>query len=83
MWQRLSPPDTGPRIPTEHAMQVRAFLISIPVIASLACNDTPERVSQYATFRLTADLSALTENERQMIPILIGPNLALQLKVSA
>jgi hypothetical protein len=30
-----------------------------------------ERLSQYATFRLTTDLSVLTEQEREMIPILI------------
>jgi len=34
-------------------------------------SDMQELVDQYATVSLTADLSALTENEREMIPILI------------
>jgi hypothetical protein len=40
---------------------------------AVACGDSmdEEHLSQYATFRLTADLSVLTEQEREMIPILI------------
>lgn len=34
-------------------------------------SEIQDLVDQYATFRLTSDLSALSENERQMIPILI------------
>ena len=30
-----------------------------------------ERIARYTTFRLTTDLSSLTENERKMIPLLI------------
>ena len=31
----------------------------------------PVRLAQYASVQLTADVSALTENERNMIPLLI------------
>jgi len=36
-----------------------------------APSDVGRRLAQYHTVRLTADLSALTENERRMIPLLI------------
>jgi hypothetical protein len=36
-----------------------------------AAGDITERLNTYATVRLTTDLSALTENEREMLPLLI------------
>ena len=44
-------------------------------IVSMGCgesvSDVSDRLAKYATFRLTADLSSLTDNQRSMIPILI------------
>lgn len=34
--------------------------------------DMQKKLSKYVTFKLTSDLSALTENERKMLPILIN-----------
>jgi hypothetical protein len=54
---------------------ITACLLTTSVVSAQV---TPEAASidrslaQYATVRLTADLSALSENERQMIPFLIG-----------
>ncbi len=53
-------------------MRIQHCLTLLVASLVVGCtDDTPDHLSQYATFRLTADLSALTENERQMIPILI------------
>ncbi|MCZ6857785.1 MAG: Zn-dependent hydrolase, partial [Gemmatimonadetes bacterium] len=53
-------------------MHTRPCLAIVLATLVIACtDDSSERLSQYATFRLTADLSTLTDNERQMIPILI------------
>ncbi len=53
-------------------MHTRPCLTIVLATLVIACtDDSSERLSQYATFRLTADLSTLTDNERQMIPILI------------
>ena len=45
-------------------------------IVSMGCgesvSDVSDRLANYATFRLTADLGSLTENQRSMIPILIA-----------
>ncbi len=45
-------------------------------IVSMGCgesvSDVSDRLANYATFRLTADLGSLTENQRSMIPILIS-----------
>ena len=51
-----------------------SFTVLVAALA-VACgdsmDDSADRSSQYATFRLTADLGSLTEPERQMIPLLI------------
>ena len=47
------------------------------VAAPRAGNDMGHRVGQYATFRLTSDLGALSENERRMIPLLIDAAKAM------
>ncbi|MCZ6917943.1 MAG: Zn-dependent hydrolase [Gemmatimonadetes bacterium] len=56
-------------------MRIRALLkVFVPALVITGCGDSMDDalpLDQYATFRLTADLSTLTENERQMIPILI------------
>jgi hypothetical protein len=54
-------------------MQTRIPFTVLAATFVVACGDSmdEERLSQYATFRLTTDLSVLTEQEREMIPILI------------
>ena len=57
-------------------MSKRFFRLAIGFpVALLGCggamSDVSHRLDQYATFRLTADLGSLTENERRMIPVLI------------
>ena len=56
-------------------MRFRTLLTGlVPALVLAGCGDSMDdtvSLNQYATFRLTADLSTLTENERQMIPILI------------
>ena len=56
-------------------MRLRSSLTVLVAVLPLACgnsmDDSADRLSQYATFRLTADLGSLTESERQMIPLLI------------
>ena len=53
-----------------------AVSIIVASVGFAACeSDTPnaqDLVDQYATVRLTADLSQLTEREREMIPILVA-----------
>ena len=54
---------------------LKAFHISLLVGFVAACqdgqSDIQQKLDQYATFTLTADLTQLTEQERRMIPILI------------
>ncbi|MCH7490573.1 MAG: Zn-dependent hydrolase [Gemmatimonadetes bacterium] len=57
---------------------MRKYVLPLAIVvaaASIGCGDAmtdaTSRLEKYATFRLTADLSSLTENQRRMIPILI------------
>ncbi len=56
-------------------MRVQSSFTVLVAALAVACgdsmDDSADRLSQYATFRLTADLGSLTEPERQMIPLLI------------
>ena len=56
-------------------MRLRSSFTVLVATLAVACgdsmDDSADRLSQYATFRLTADLGSLTEPERQMIPLLI------------
>ncbi|MCH8144731.1 MAG: Zn-dependent hydrolase [Gemmatimonadetes bacterium] len=56
-------------------MRLRSSFTVLVAALAVACgdsmDDSADRLSQYATFRLTADLGSLTEPERQMIPLLI------------
>ena len=54
-------------------MNTRMTLVAVSAIVVCACgaDEGPDRMSQYATFRLTTDLSVLSEREQQMIPVLI------------
>ncbi len=56
-------------------MRLRSSFTVLVAALAVACgdsmDDSADRLSRYATFRLTADLGSLTEPERQMIPLLI------------
>ena len=77
---------------TDHSATLGAamckYVLPLAIVvsaASIGCGDAmtdaTSRLERYATFRLTADLSSLTENQQRMIPILIEAATCFRKKV--
>ena len=55
----------------KHCLALTIGLSMVSMGCGESLSDISGRLAKYATFRLTADLSSLTDNQRSMIPILI------------
>ena len=53
------------------SLRISLLLIAVSVAFTSCGQMSPPRLAEYATVRLTADLSSLSEGERKMIPLLI------------
>ncbi len=66
-------------------LSILIYVFAFAMLSTIACNQTPEKkvenkkpmtemekkVSEFAVFKLTTDLSKLTENEKKVIPLLV------------